>query len=91
MYKSVNFLYATLQFMIKIELIRLIIFTFFYKEVNVTGQETIVTASTELKDSVDRMIRCLLWRDDRKCKYCKDVDVCIFLTKALFVYRTRGI
>ena len=39
--------------------------------------------------SINAMIACLLNQEDKICKKCNDVDVCNFLTEAIFVYRHK--
>ncbi len=38
-----------------------------------------------IQESILHMLGCLLDNSERKCKYCKNVDVCVCLVKAVHV------
>ena len=40
-------------------------------------------------ESINAMLACLLNREGKICKNCNDVDVCTFLTEAIFAYRNK--
>jgi hypothetical protein len=40
-------------------------------------------------ESMNAMLACLLNHEGKICKNCIDVDVCTFLTEALFAYRNK--
>jgi len=40
-------------------------------------------------ESINAMLACLLDKEGKICKNCTDVDVCTFLTEAIFAYRNK--
>ena len=42
-------------------------------------------------DSINAMLACLLNKENKICKSCNEVDVCAFLTEAVFAYRNKFI
>jgi len=40
-------------------------------------------------ESINAMLACLLNQEGKICKNCNDVDVCTFLTEAIFAYRNK--
>jgi hypothetical protein len=40
-------------------------------------------------ESINAMLACLLNQEGKICKNCNDVDVCTFLTEAMFAYRNK--
>lgn len=40
-------------------------------------------------ESINAMLACLLNKEGKICKDCTDVDVCTYLTEALFAYRNK--
>ena len=43
----------------------------------------------EINNLIHHMLDCLLNKEGRKCKRCKCVDACSFLTEAVFVCRNK--
>jgi len=43
----------------------------------------------KVNESFKRMIDCMLIEDGKTCKNCSDVDTCVFLTEAVFSFRTK--
>ena len=41
------------------------------------------------RESMNAMLACLLNQEGKICKDCDDVDVCTFLTEAVFAYRNK--
>ena len=41
------------------------------------------------RESMNAMLACLLNPEGKICKDCDDVDVCTFLTEAVFAYRNK--
>lgn len=40
-------------------------------------------------ESLNRMLDCMLTKDGKTCKKCSDVNICSFLTEAVFTYRQQ--
>lgn len=40
--------------------------------------------NAKVYESVERMLVCLLGKDEKNCKHCKDCNACSFLTQAVF-------
>jgi hypothetical protein len=40
-------------------------------------------------ESINAMLACLLNQEGKICKNCNDVDVCTYLTEAIFAYRNK--
>ena len=40
-------------------------------------------------ESINAMVECLMNQEAKICKNCNDVDICIFLTEAMFAYRNK--
>ena len=43
----------------------------------------------QVNESINRMLGCLLNENAKICKSCNDVNVCSFLTEAVFAYRNQ--
>ena len=43
----------------------------------------------QVNESINRMLGCLLNKNAKICKSCNDVNVCSFLTEAVFAYRNQ--
>ena len=57
--------------------------------VNKTVDETMF--KIKANESINKMLDCVLTKNVRTCKNCSDVNICIFLTEAVFAYRQRFI
>ena len=40
-------------------------------------------------ESINAMLACLLNQESKICKNCNDVDLCTFVTEAIFAYRNK--
>jgi len=43
----------------------------------------------KVNESINRMLDCVLASNGKICKNCSDVDICSFLTEAIFAYRQK--
>ena len=58
---------------------------------NKKGDKGIADSIFKIKanKSFKRMLDCLLNQDSRRCKVCKDINVCCLLTQAVFAYKFK--
>ena len=54
-------------------------------------KEVIPLQTAYVKEGIIRMLDCVLSREKKYCKKCKEVNACSFLTEAVFVHHaTKG-
>ena len=57
--------------------------------INKTVDETMF--KIKANESINKMLDCVLASNGKICKNCSDVNICSFLTEAVFAYRQKFI